>query len=83
MSKAKSKTKSKLANNADYTVEVLSALSIEKLRESIDLLKKELFNLRFQDKLGELTNSSRFTVVRRNIARVNTELSRRKNSGVK
>ncbi len=83
MSKIKSKTKSKLVNNADYTVETLSALSLEKLRESIVLLKKELFNLRFQDKLGELTNSSRFAIVRKNIARINTELSRRKNSGVK
>ncbi|NRB10484.1 MAG: 50S ribosomal protein L29 [Rickettsiaceae bacterium] len=83
MSKAKSKAKSKLDKNADYTAKALSALSIEKLRESMALLKKELFNLRFQSKLGELTNSSRFAIVKKNIARINTELSKRKNSGVK
>jgi large subunit ribosomal protein L29 len=38
--------------------------------------KKELFNLRFQRASGELTNTSRFKEVRKEVARVKTALSR-------
>lgn len=58
---------------------LLSGLSVEKLREKIVSLKKELFNLRFQKTLGELTDTSAFSKVRKNIARVKTELMKRKN----
>jgi len=47
------------------------------------VFKKELFNLRFQKTLGELTNTSRFAKVRKNIARVETELTRRRKVGAK
>ncbi len=39
--------------------------------------KEELFNLRFQNATGQLDNSSRLTEVRRNVARINTELRAR------
>jgi large subunit ribosomal protein L29 len=39
--------------------------------------KEELFNLRFQHVTGQLDNSSRLSVVRRNVARINTELRAR------
>ena len=39
--------------------------------------KEELFNLRFQHVTGQLDNSSRLTDVRRDIARVLTELRAR------
>ena len=68
-------------NKQQYQIDKVSELSIEKLRENIILLKKELFNLRFQMSLGELTNNSRFRIVRKGIARINTELSRRKKVG--
>lgn len=44
-----------------------------KLAES----KEELFNLRFQNVTGQLENSSRLGVVRKQIARINTELRER------
>jgi len=56
----------------------LAALSIAQLIKDFALLKKELFNLRFQKTLGELANTSRFTKVRKDIARIKTELTRRK-----
>ena len=46
---------------------------IEQLAEA----KEELFNLRFQFATGQLENSARVTDVRRNIARVLTELRAR------
>jgi large subunit ribosomal protein L29 len=65
-------------NKSEFTSEALSGLSVEKLIEKSAFLKKELFNLRFQKTLGELTNTSRFAQVRKNVARVNTELTKRK-----
>jgi large subunit ribosomal protein L29 len=39
--------------------------------------KEELFNLRFQHVTGQLDNNSRLSTVRRNVARINTELRSR------
>ncbi len=39
--------------------------------------KAELFNLRFQHVTGELDNNARLTQVRRDVARINTELRAR------
>ncbi len=44
-------------------------------------LKKEQFNLRFQKATGQLENTARVTVVRRDIARVRSAL--RQQAGVK
>lgn len=49
------------------------------LYDKLVLSKKELFTLRFQKTLGELTNLSRFSSVRKTIARINTEINKRKN----
>jgi large subunit ribosomal protein L29 len=65
-------------NKSELTSESLAGLSVEKLVEKSAFLKKEFFNLRFQKTLGELTNTSRFAKVRKDIARVNTELTKRK-----
>ncbi len=39
--------------------------------------KEELFNLRFQHVTGQLDNNSRLRQVRRDVARINTELRAR------
>lgn len=70
-------------SDKEFTSKALSGLSVEKLREKVVFLKKELFNLRFQKTLGELTNTTRFSTVRKDIARVNTELTKRKAGGSK
>lgn len=49
--------------------------SRDELKELALNLKKELFNLRFQQATGELASLSRFKQVRRDIARVKTALS--------
>ncbi|AFC70924.1 50S ribosomal protein L29 [Rickettsia australis] len=58
----------------------LSTETIEELYKNLNLLKKELFNLRFQQALGELKNISRFSLVKKSIARIKTELTKRSNS---
>ena len=47
----------------------------DELKEQLVQLKKEAFNLRFQQATSQLENTARVRIVRRNIARVNTILN--------
>ena len=38
-------------------------------------LRKEQFNLRMQNSTGQMTNPSRFKVIRRQIARIKTQMN--------
>ena len=51
--------------------------SVDQLSENLVKLKKEQFNLRFQRATGQLENTSRQRVVRRDIARILTVLNAR------
>jgi large subunit ribosomal protein L29 len=48
----------------------LRDLTVEELRDKHRQFKEELFNLRFQNAIGQLGNTSRIKEVRRTIARV-------------
>ena len=50
----------------------LRALTEDQLTDELLKLKKEQFNLRFQRATGQLENTSRVRVVRREIARAKT-----------
>ena len=52
----------------------VKALSADQLNDELAKLKKEQFNLRFQKATGQLENTSRVRVVRRDIARIQTVL---------
>lgn len=60
----------------------IKAKSVEQLGEELVSLKKEQFNLRFQQATGQLENTANVRKVRRNIAKVKTAL-REKASEVK
>lgn len=47
----------------------------DQLREQLEALKKEAFNLRFQAATGQLENTSQMRSVRRDAARVKTILN--------
>lgn len=47
----------------------------DQLRDQLASLKKEAFNLRFQKATGQLENTSRMSIVRRDAARVKTILN--------
>ena len=47
----------------------------DQLREKLTDLKKEAFNLRFQQATGAMENTARTRIVRRDIARVMTVLN--------
>ncbi len=48
------------------------AMSADQLNDELAKLKKEQFNLRFQQATGQLEKSSRVQQVRRDIARIKT-----------
>ncbi len=56
-------------------MEKLRAMSAEERTEHEKMLRKELFNLRFQRVVGHMENPSRIKQVRREIARVLTCVS--------
>ncbi|MEK9755240.1 MAG: 50S ribosomal protein L29 [Rhodospirillaceae bacterium] len=53
------------------------AKSDDELKEELLGLRKEAFNLRFQAASGQLENTARVKVVRRDIARIKTILGER------
>ena len=56
----------------------LKSMSPDQLRDELLSLKKEQFNLRFQRATGQLENTSRIRIVRRDIARIKTLQSRQR-----
>ena len=53
----------------------------DQLREQLATLKKESFNLRFQQATGQLENTARMRKVKRDTARVLTVLNQQVDSG--
>lgn len=47
----------------------------EQLREQLVALKKEAFNLRFQQATGQLESTARMRTVRRDVARIKTQMN--------
>ncbi len=54
----------------------LTGMSLAELNDELVAAKKELFNLRFQNATNQLDNTSRIKEVRRNIARIQTAMTR-------
>lgn len=65
---SKTKTKEKTS---------VSGQTADKLKAEKLTLKKELFNLRCQKVMGEASDTSKFKKARRQVARINTELTKR------
>ncbi len=57
--------------------EDVRACSDDQLQGELLKLKKEQFNLRFQQATGGLENTARFKHIRRDIARIKTDQRRR------
>lgn len=61
----------------ELSTDALDGLDNARLREELDKAKAELFNLRFQAATGQIENTGRIKVVKRDIARVMTVLRER------
>ena len=60
-----------------------AAMTTEQLEKKIAELKEELFNLRFRLATGQLDNVMQITAVKRDIARIQTEMRAREIAAAK
>ncbi|MFC6856073.1 50S ribosomal protein L29 [Marivibrio halodurans] len=58
-------------------IEDLRTKSDDELKDQLESLNKEAFNLRFQAASGQLENTARVRQVRRDIARIKTIVAQR------
>ena len=61
----------------------LKVMSKDQLEQELLNLKKERFNLRFQRATGQLENTARVRIVRRDIARIKTLATQDRHEGAK
>ncbi len=59
------------------TAKEIRELTNADINKEIEALKEELFNLRFQQATGQLTNTARLRTVKKEIARMKTVLTER------
>ena len=57
--------------------EELRGKTPDQLRDSLVSLKKEAFNLRFQQATGQLENTARMNAIRKDVARIKTVLNQK------
>ena len=63
------------------TAAELRDLSADDLKQRLDEVKEELFNLRFQNATGQLDNYKRLGQLRKDVARIRTILRQRELEG--
>ena len=66
-----------VVGSKDLAPSALRGFDDERLVEELRKAKEELFNLRFQTATGQLENHGRLRAVRRDIARIYTEMRER------
>ena len=55
-------------------------LTLDKAKKDLEKHKKDLFNLRFQQVNGQLTNTSKFNLTKKTIAKLLTFIERKKSA---
>jgi len=55
-------------------------MSVEDLQKELKQLKNDLFKLRFQNSLNGLDNPKKITLIKKEIARVNTLITEKENN---
>jgi large subunit ribosomal protein L29 len=62
-------------------IDVIRSKTVAELREELNNLLQEQFNLRMQKGMGQMTNVNELSRVRRDIARVKTVMTQKKMEG--
>ena len=57
----------------------INKLSIDELKNKVNSLKKDLFNFRFRKVNGQLTDTSKVSIIKKDVAKMKTKLNRKKN----
>ena len=56
----------------------INKLTPDELKNKINVLKKDLFNLRFRKINGQIEDTSKFTELKKDLAKINTRLNKKK-----
>ena len=64
-------------------IKEIRGLGSDELVQKEKALKKELFDLNYQRKMGQVEKPSRFRTIKKEIARILTALNERENDGTK
>ncbi|MBP8626404.1 MAG: 50S ribosomal protein L29 [Syntrophorhabdales bacterium] len=59
----------------------IKELTVEELMKKKKDIKEEIFNLRFQHSTGQLENTARMRLLKRDIARIETVLRQKESKG--
>jgi large subunit ribosomal protein L29 len=65
------------------TPQEIRALSVDQLKEKVVSMLKEQMNLRFQKAIGQMEKPNRMREIRKDLARVKTEMTARANAASK
>ena len=57
----------------------INKLTIDELKGKINSLKKDLFNFRFRKVNGQLTDTSKVSIIKKDVAKMKTKLNRKRN----
>ena len=57
----------------------INKLTIDELKGKINSLKKDLFNFRFRKVNGQLTDTSKVSIIKKDVAKMKTKLNRKTN----
>jgi len=69
-----------MAKKKEVAKDAYKGKTVDELNTHVTELKKELFNLRFQQATGELKSTARVREAKREIARILTHLRQQKNA---
>ena len=58
-------------------IKEINKLSYDELKNKINLIKKDLFNLRFRKINGQLEDTSKVTTLKKDLAKILTKLSKK------
>ena len=81
--KAKAKKTKKSAPKSAGKIDAFRGKSVDELGTQLQAFKKEQFNLRFQRANGQVENTGRIRVLRRDIARIETVLTEQRRAAAK
>lgn len=54
----------------------INKLSVDELKNKINTLKKDLFNFRFRKANGQISDPAKFSIIKKDIAKVLTSLNK-------
>ena len=57
----------------------IKKLSSEELKKKVEVLKKDLFNFRFRKVNGQIDDTAKISLTRKNLAKVLTNLNKKSN----